>query len=366
MLLPDIKLNSVEEFKNFSLNEIFTKNYSVKSGGDVKDILDIHDNKELEKFSKIYVLNGVPSSFDLPTFVEIIKNRVSELETFNPLLNLNNKYNDTTYEIVFNKPTINPVVIINYITETESFVPSNIKYTVKGGGVLNLLEITKQVSGLKNVFMNNRRELSIENSVVNYSRVDDVEDSTSVFYNYNGYVDSGTLNCVSLNNVGYFNMNNWNIDLVSPESTCNVYGVINLKNNSRFGTICKLNHLAPNTVSNQEFRHVLDGNSYGMYDGDSTVLNIAKESSTSQKSKTIMLSDGARILNKPRLNIYTGEVKATHGATVGKLNDDDIFYLKQRGLPDRVIKEMLINAFVIDVLDRIESEKIREYIYDKR
>lgn len=363
MLLPELNLNSIEEFKNFSLKEIFRKEYDVKIGGDLNTkVLD----KTFEDFLIINTINGVPVSDDLPQDIEIKKCDVCDIESYNPLLNLNNKYQNIIYDIIFKRCPTKPIVIINYITAHEVFIPGNLRFTVENDGIIDLLEITHQATTGEGFFMNNRREFNIKNTVLNYSRVDNINNNSSVIYNYYGYIDNGTLNSVNLNNSGYFNMNNWDIDLITKNSNCYVSGIIKLKDKMRHGSICKISHLAEYSKSSQEFRHVLDDECYAMYDGDSTVLTIAKYSSTSQKSRTIMLSDKARILNKPRLNIYTGEVKATHGASVGKLNDDDIFYLKQRGLPDRVIKKLLVDAFVVDILDNIGSDKIRGYLYDKR
>lgn len=363
MNLPELNLNKIEEFKNFSLNEVFGKEYEVKIGGDIPHQ---NSNDKFKDFLIINIVNGVPVLENISNEIEIKEFSFREVRSYNPIPNLNKDFQSILYEIQFKKCPSKPVVLVNYITDISSFIPGNIRFSVNIGGTINILEVTEGNLDIDEVFINNNREFNINNSFVNYSRADKLNKKSSIFNNYYGYVDNGTLNCISLDNTGSNSMNNWDVDLISADSNCYVSSVIKLKDKMRHGSICKINHLAENSISNQEFRHVLDDDCYAMYDGDSTILNVAKNSSTAQKSRTIMLSDNARILNKPRLNIYTSEVKATHGASVGKLNDDDIFYLKQRGLPDNIIKELLVDAFVIDLINNIESEKIRGYLYDKR
>ncbi|QEN04971.1 SufD family Fe-S cluster assembly protein [Thiospirochaeta perfilievii] len=361
MPLANLNLQSVEEFRNFSIDSLFLKDYKVKIGGEKFNIENRFKNME-----KIYIVNGIPVSKDLPIGVSIVNLDITEINNYNPLLNFNNKYNGKIWDINFESQRLSDIVIINVITDSNIFIPSNIRYSIEDEGVINILEVTLTQGSSSGVLVNNRREFSIKNSTLNYSSLNESGDENSILFNYYGFVNGGSLNSVNLNNQGFTTMNIWDVDLLTDGSECSVYGVIKLEKNMKHGTICKINHLEKNTFSNQEFRFILDGSSYAMYDGDSTVVNSAKDSSTAQNSKTIMLSNSARIYNKPRLNIYTGEVKATHGASVGRLDGEDIFYLKQRGLKESIIKSLLIDAFVIDLLDKVKSNSFREYLHDKR
>lgn len=349
-------LKNIEEFKNFNINELFVNDYTLQIGG-------VENSKLEDGFITIKIVNGIPITTNLPKGIIISEECLTEIDSFNPLININFKQVDVLYNITFTENFETPVKVINYYTGKDSFTPSNIRFRIYNNKVLNILETT---NNRDKVFVNNNREFDIKNATINYSRVDSLSEKSNQIFNYYGTIDRGELNVISLNNSGHINMNIWDINLVSPKATCNVSGIIDIKSTMRHGTICKINHNAPETISSQEFRHIVDQESYAMYDGDSTILNCAKGSVTSQQSKSIMLSEHARVYNKPRLNIYTGEVKATHGATVGKLNPEDIFYLQQRGMSSLIIKKLLINAFIIDLLDKIESLKIREFLYDKK
>ncbi|MGL1892862.1 MAG: SufD family Fe-S cluster assembly protein [Spirochaetaceae bacterium] len=354
MYLPELNLNSIEEFKSFNIDELFKIDCLTKT-------VPVVELKKVDGFIQIDIVDGVPRTNNLTEGITISSVKTKKVDSFNPLINLNTT---ETFKIIFKTSPNKPVAIVNHITGKFSFISSNITYVVLNEVNVDILE-TSNLYNENEVFVNNNRGFNIEYSNVSYSRVEELSNKHNLIYNYNGFVNSGSLDVVTLNQSGNICMNIWDMDLFN-EGTCNVNGVISLKDTMKHGTICKINHKDRETISNQEFRHVLDGRSFAMYDGDSIVLNNAKDSNTSQHSKAIMLSNGARILNKPRLNIFTSEVKAAHGASVGKLNSEDIFYLKQRGFPEVTIKKLLINAFVTDVIDRIKSDIVKEFFNEKK
>lgn len=356
MILPNLNLKQIDEYRSFNIDTL-EKDYQLTVGGNLSRYF------QYEKFDTIDIVNGVPNEAKLPEGVEIEKCQLSLYEGVNPFIDVNKDYNNTSYNIVFTSNTGKPVIINNYYTENQSFIPSNVKITLNNRVKVDILEISNTS---EEILVINNRDFDITNSVLNYSRYDLTGDKTTLIYNYYGEINKGNLNAVTLNNRGYISLNNWDMKLVDPNSECSINGVIKLNERMKHGTVCKIKHLADNTISTQEFRHILDGKSYAMYDGDSYIEGRTEECSSSQVSKSVMLSESARILNKPRLNIFTGEVKATHGASVGKLDMENIFYLKQRGLPEELINEILIEAFTKDILDRIPSELIRERIYEER
>lgn len=360
MTIPDLNLNSIDEFRGFKLNSLLYNDYTIKIGGSLKTI------KKNETFMEINVVNGVPINDDLDeNIVKINKEKLDKKNSYNPLQNINLEYNEHTYSIEFMKSPKKPVLIKNIYTSNNCYVPSNIRIVVHDSLIVNILEIVGKNTGCNQLVINNR-EFEISNSIINYSKYESNTSNTDQIYNYFGSVNGGKLNCVNIDSSGEICMNNWDISLRRHGSECSVLGVVRLKNSMRHGTICKINHISDGTKSNQEFRNILDDNSFAMYDGDSYIQNDGFDSISSQQSKTILLSSNARVLTKPRLNIFTGEVKSTHGATVGKLNQDNMFYMKQRGIPEEVVKKILIDSYVKDIIDSISSKEIREYIYDKR
>lgn len=352
MKIPDYNLNRIDEFKNFNLGSL-EREYELTVGGETSFF-------NVDGFYSVNIVNGVPEY--CVESIEVIRESFNPNKRFSPFINTNREYSNTSYRIKIKNPLKKPLLINNYYTRSGGFTPSNITIEVSENSVIDILELnhsSKDNFGLCN------REFNIEGSVVNYTRLDLISRETNLVYNYYGDINKGTLNGITINNRGESSLNIWDIDLLKENSLCSINGVVSIGESMIHGTICKLNHRAKGTTSSQEFRHVLEDSSYAMYDGDSYMEGVATDSSSSQESKTILLSNKARILNKPRLNIYTGEVKATHGATVGKLNQDAVFYLKQRGIPEKRVKEILVEGFVKDILDRIPSKRIREVVYDK-
>jgi Fe-S cluster assembly protein SufD len=121
-------------------------------------------------------------------------------------------------------------------------------------------------------------------------------------------------------------------------------------------------HAQPHCASHEYFNGILDDKSKGVFHGRILVRQIAQKTDAKQTNKNLLLSDEASADTKPQLEIYADDVKCTHGATVGQLNDESIFYLRSRGIPTEMAKRMLIHAFAGEIIERIQCEPAREVI----
>ena len=119
-------------------------------------------------------------------------------------------------------------------------------------------------------------------------------------------------------------------------------------------------HAQPHCASHEYFNGILDDKSKGVFHGRILVRQIAQKTDAKQTNKNLLLSDDATADTKPQLEIYADDVKCTHGATVGQLNDESIFYLRSRGLDTQTARRMLIHAFAGEIIDRIQCEPARE------
>jgi Fe-S cluster assembly protein SufD len=119
-------------------------------------------------------------------------------------------------------------------------------------------------------------------------------------------------------------------------------------------------HAQPRCASHEYFNGILDDSSKGVFHGRILVRPIAQKTDAKQTNKNLLLSDDATADTKPQLEIYADDVKCTHGATIGQLNDESIFYLRSRGLSVETAKRMLIHAFAGEIIARIHSEPVRE------
>ncbi len=121
-----------------------------------------------------------------------------------------------------------------------------------------------------------------------------------------------------------------------------------------------VDHAQLRCASHEYFNGILDDKSKGVFHGRILVRPDAQKTDAKQTNKNLLLSDEATINTKPQLEIYADDVKCTHGATVGQLNEESIFYLRTRGIGADTAKRMLIHAFAGEIIERIRHEPLRE------
>ncbi|WEQ56262.1 Fe-S cluster assembly protein SufD [Komagataeibacter nataicola] len=121
-----------------------------------------------------------------------------------------------------------------------------------------------------------------------------------------------------------------------------------------------ITHAAPDCISRQTVKNVLADHVRGVFQGKIHVERIAQKTDGYQMNQALLLSDTAEIDAKPELEIYADDVKCSHGATVGALDDDQLFYLRSRGIPNEAARSILIRAFLHDVVDQIDDARLKD------
>jgi Fe-S cluster assembly protein SufD len=122
----------------------------------------------------------------------------------------------------------------------------------------------------------------------------------------------------------------------------------------------RIEHVEPNCYSRELYKGILDGSAHGVFNGKVFVHPAAQKTDGKQTNNTLLLSEKAQIDTKPQLEIFADDVKCTHGATVGRLDDTALFYMKSRGVNARTARELLTYAFAADVLETIELQAVKE------
>ncbi len=123
-----------------------------------------------------------------------------------------------------------------------------------------------------------------------------------------------------------------------------------------------IEHAAPHCTSRQLYKGVLDGHGQGVFNGRVVVCPGAAGTDASQTNKNLLLSDHAEVDTRPRLEILADDVKCTHGAAVGRLDEDAVFYLRSRGVPHLAARGLLIYAFVNEMVERLRLEPLRSRV----
>jgi Fe-S cluster assembly protein SufD len=120
--------------------------------------------------------------------------------------------------------------------------------------------------------------------------------------------------------------------------------------------------MKPNSISNELYKGVMDGNAKGVFNGKIFVRQDAQKTNAFQSNRNILLSDTAGVNTKPQLEIWADDVKCSHGCTSGQLDEEALFYLQARGISKASAKALLLYAFAGEVIEKIENETIRKYI----
>jgi len=138
-----------------------------------------------------------------------------------------------------------------------------------------------------------------------------------------------------------------------------VDGLYMLSGDQHHDTHSMIDHALPNCLSHQTYKGVLNDSSRGVFNGKVFVRENASGTDAQQSNKNLLLSNDARVDTKPQLEIYNDDVKCSHGATVGQLEDEELFYLQARGLPTDLAKNLLTYGFAEEVINKIEIDAIK-------
>lgn len=142
-------------------------------------------------------------------------------------------------------------------------------------------------------------------------------------------------------------------------SDCTMNGLYLLHGNQHIDHQTRIEHAQPNCTSREVYKGVLDGSSHGVFNGKVFVRPEAQKTDGKQTNKNLLLSEGAKVDTKPQLEIYADDVKCTHGATVGRLDEIGMFYLESRGISAALARRLLTYGFAAEVLAEVTQDPIR-------
>jgi Fe-S cluster assembly protein SufD len=155
---------------------------------------------------------------------------------------------------------------------------------------------------------------------------------------------------------------NLGVVLDGPGTDCTLNGVYVIGNHQHTDHHTTIDHAKPYGTSRELYKGILDSRARAVFNGKIIVRKDAQKTDAEQTNKNLMLSDGARVNSTPQLEILADDVKCRHGATIGHLDEEAMFYLRSRGLSESAAKGLLMQGFLRDVTDRIPSEMIQESV----
>jgi Fe-S cluster assembly protein SufD len=152
------------------------------------------------------------------------------------------------------------------------------------------------------------------------------------------------------------------VRLEGPGATCELAGLLMSDGRQHIDHHTRIDHVAPRCVSREHYRSVLDGRSRTVFNGKIVVHKGAVKTDSAQSNASLLLSGKAEVDTKPELEIYNDDVKCAHGATVGQLDENQLFYLKSRGLSGQEARQALTFAFADEVLTGMDCMPVRRFV----
>jgi len=169
----------------------------------------------------------------------------------------------------------------------------------------------------------------------------------------------GTYDNFTLNAGAKLARNEIHVALNGTKAEAHMNGVQLATDGQHLDTTTALDHAAPDCATRQTYKTVLSGRSRGVFQGKILVRQIAQKTDGYQMNQALLLSPDAEIDSKPQLEIYADDVKCSHGATVGALDSEQVFFLRARGIPEAQAKAMLVEAFLTEAVEAVADEDIR-------
>lgn len=218
--------------------------------------------------------------------------------------------------------------------------------------------------GANNSFTNVVTEISVgENASVEYYKVqDESENAHHVGTTQAHLARDSRFSAYTVSLKGALLRNNLNLILDGSNVEAHMYGLYLLDGKTHADNHTLADHRQPNSYSNELYKGILDGRSTGVFNGKVFVRQIAQKTNAFQSNRNLVLSKEASMNTKPQLEIFADDVKCSHGATVGQLDEDMLFYLRTRGIPAENARALLMRAFAEDVLTTISIAPLRQYI----
>ena len=322
--------------------------------------------------NSIVFINGRAEKIDLQ-FEEKDKVKISdnfEVEKIssdiNSLVNLNNAFTEKNFVLTVkeNYSFKKPLVIYHYTNNKLKSQNLNLRlnFELEKNASLKLIDVLDDFSE-KN-FINTFYTFKLNQDAILKNYKVDIKNNSNIKYSFtNIEQDKNSLSEIFILSSGSaFNKNEINCNLNGNYSSAFVNGILSLNKKKHHEIRTSINHLTESTKSYQLIKSVLENNARAVYQGKIFVSSDAQKTDGYQLSKAILLEDTTEFNAKPELEIYADDVKCSHGSASGSLNENSIFYIMSRGLNYKEAKELLINGFLLDVINKITDEEIKNLI----
>ncbi len=377
-----------EAWKYTSLNSILKTDFSIFPKEE--NALEYHQVKkyflhEIDTY-KIVFIDGIYSSYLSETthdgvdiclmssaltkpmyqqIVDVYFNKAASKEESLTTLNTAFSREGAYIYIPKNKAPKKPVEIIHFATGNEASLmlqPRNL-IIAEENAELQVLERHQSLTG-NPVLTNCVTEIfAAKNAIVDYYKVqNDSEHATLIDNTSIAQKDKSVVNVHTFSFGGKLTRNNLNFYQHGEYIESTLKGVTILGEKQHVDHHTLVHHTQPNCESHQDYKGIYGERSTGVFNGKIIVDKIAQKTNAFQQNNNVLISDQATINTKPQLEIFADDVKCSHGCTIGQLDEDALFYLQSRGIPQKEATGLLMYAFANNVLESVRLPELKKRI----
>jgi Fe-S cluster assembly protein SufD len=302
-------------------------------------------------------------------YAELIHKHLGHSSTYHPdgIHAMNTAFADHGLFIYVAKgKAIEKPIYIYYVNDNRAnailSLPRTLVYVSAGAQV----QITDQIIslGTQDTLTNQITEVVAEqDAVVNYYKIqNEGAHASQVCTTQFTQIGKALTNATTISLSGNIVRNNLNMVMEAEHGESHMYGLYLLDGKTHVDNHTIVDNVMPNCFSNELYKGIMDGESTGVFNGKIFVRKDAQKTNAYQSNKNVLLTDTASANTKPQLEIFADDVKCSHGCTIGKLDEEALFYLRARGISEKNAKSLLLHAFAVDILDNIKAEPLREYV----
>ena len=373
-----------EEWKYTNLKPVFKYDYKIfpktEKAIEFKDVRQYFLN-EVDTY-KIVFINGVYSSwlsetthvnYDVCTFSAALNrfqdsldahfSKVAPADEAMTALNTAFSRDGAFIRIPKNKKVNKPIEVVFFTTDegTETFIqPRNLIIAEEGSRVQiierhqSLSDYSTLTNVVTEIYTGKNAHVSLY-KIQNDRKTASLVDNTSVHQERDSKVNVGTFSFG-----GKLTRNNLNFYMDGENIESHMDGITIIGEGQLVDHHTLADHRYPNCYSRELYKGIYDDNAKGVFNGKVMVHQDAQKTNAFQQNNNILLTDKSSVDTKPQLEIYADDVKCSHGCTVGQLDEDALFYLRTRGVPEKEAKAMLMYAFSNDALDHVAIPELKK------
>jgi len=365
--LENWKFSDLSQIIQNNIGELgFYNDYSYQNKVDTSIFVDGLEH------NKIIFINGRAEKIDF-SYEDLSKVKIddhfefkTETDDNNSLLSLNNAFTNKCFKIIIKKDYSLKKPLVIYHTTNNKIKSKNInlklEFELEQNSSLRIIDLfnDESANNFINIFYNFNLK---ENAILKNYKIDKMLNKNIRYLHNNIEHQSNSVSeTFILSSGSNFSKNEVNCNLNGEYSSAFVNGIFSLDNEQHHEIRTIINHLVENTKSYQLIKSVLGKYAKSAYQGKIFVNSKAQKTDGYQLSKAILLDETSEFNAKPELEIYADDVKCSHGSASGSLDENTIFYLMSRGLNYKQSKELLINGFLLDVIEKITDPEIKNLV----